>query len=404
MKPHFPLRYLLVSLAALGGSHVAQAACTQTLNPGANVASAVSSAAAGSTICLNAGSYGSHAFVNIAKSSPVTIQSTSGQTASIRPDVYSSSNLVFANLTMPGLEIREASRNVRVQGTKFTGQAILRVTSTDSNVVIDSSTFDGISVCTNCYEGRLQIVQGHGVKITNSHFGGGGESDGIQLSANGATIGPGNVFEGIIQGSYGRHIDAIQGYGQSNTTIVGNYFTNNTIYVGMYDGGRNETITGNVFGPSATNEQKLQLGSIQGLTFTHNTAKGRFVVAQGAKSGMARNSNAVYRNNIFDGTSIADTGDQPGCSTGCVYERNLFTSSSSARGSNNLIGTPTYAGGATSWPGYKLSTSSLGYKAATDGADVGITYYGPGTSGGTTEPTQPAPVVLSAPTSLRVVN
>ena len=33
------------------------------------------------------------------------------------------------------------------------------------------------------------------------HFGGGGESDGIQLGAPGVVVGPGNVFDGIVQGS-----------------------------------------------------------------------------------------------------------------------------------------------------------------------------------------------------------
>lgn len=392
------IKFSVSSALLFGASHAAFAAtCTQTLNPGSNVANAVSTAAAGATICLNAGNYGNVAFTSISKSADVTIQSTSGRTATISPDVWASNRLKFQNLTISGLEIRDASRNVTVASSTFTGQAILRVTGTGVNVVIDGSTFDGITVCTSCYEGRLQIISGDGVKITNNHFGGGGESDGIQIGATGATIGPGNVFEGLLQGSYGRHIDAIQGYGQANTTITGNYFFNNTIYVGMYDGGSNETITNNVFGPSSTNEQKLQLGAIQGLTFTHNTVKGKFVVAQGAKNGMPKNINAVYRNNVFDGTSIADTGDQPGCASGCVYESNLFTSSSNARGTGTVIATPTYSGGAnpSTWAGFQLASSSAGYKVATDKTDMGVTYYGPGSS-------SPEPVALPAPTSLRV--
>ena len=391
----FRLKFLALFLVAAGASHGAMAACTQTLSPGNDVAKAATSAAAGDTICLNAGNYGTVAFTNIAKSADVTIQSASGRTATIYPDIWAANHLRFQNLTINGLEIKDASRNVTIASSTFKGQAILRVTGTAVNVVIDGSTFDGITVCASCYEGRLQIISGDGVKITNNHFGGGGESDGIQIGASGAIIGPGNVFEGLLQGSYGRHIDSIQGYGQSNTTITGNYFTNNTIYVGMYDGGKNESITNNVFGPSSTNEQKLQLGSIQGLTFTHNTVKGNFVVAQGAKNGMTRNSNATYRNNIFDGTSIADTGDQPGCATGCVYESNLFSSSSNARGTGNTIAKPTYVAGASpaNWAGYQLATGSAGYRAATDAADLGVTYYGPGSA---------APVALAPPTGLSV--
>lgn len=142
----------------------------------------------------------------------------------------------------------------------------------------------------------------------------------------------------------------------------------------MYDGGGNETITNNVFGPSSTNEQKLQLGAIQGLTFTHNTVKGNFVVAQGSKAGMPRNINATYRNNVFDGTAIADTGDMPGCASGCVYEANLFNSSSNARGTNNVIGVPLYSGSAspTNWSGFQLGPTSPGYGMAADGKSMGV--------------------------------
>lgn len=400
MRIHRSIKFVIFSSVFIGGSQAALAACNETLNPGADVASAVSGAAAGSTVCLNAGSYGNVSFTNIAKTADVTIESTQSRGASLNAKVSGSSRLKFRNLTFTGLDITGASKNIAVLSSTFTGQALVRPSGSAVNVVVDGSTFDGISVCSSCYEGRLQVHGTEGVRITNNHFGGGGESDGIQISGSGAVIGPGNVFEGLLQGSYGRHIDAIQGYGQSNTTITGNYFFNNTIYIGMYDGGSNETITNNVFGPSSTNEQKLQLGAIQGLTFTHNTAKGNFVVAQGAKSGMKRNINAVYRNNVFDGTSIADTGDQPGCASGCVYESNLFTSSSSARGTGNVIAKPTYSGGAnpSSWAGYRLTSGSAGYKAATDNTDMGATTFGSGSPG----PGSSEPVTLPAPTDLRV--
>ena len=117
-------------------------------------------------------------------------------------------------------------------------------------ILLEGNTFDGISVCGNCYEGRVQVVGGSypvGVVIRNNHFGGGGESDGIQLGAPGVVVGPGNVFDGIVQGSYGRHVDAVQGYGQSRTTIVGNYFVRGDIYLMFPDGGNGEIIKDNVF-------------------------------------------------------------------------------------------------------------------------------------------------------------
>jgi hypothetical protein len=150
-------------------------------------------------------------------------------------------------------------------------------------------------------------------------------------------------------------------------TITGNYFNNDTMYIGAYDGGKNITVTNNVFGTgnSNTSGQPMQFGSIQGLTFMNNTVKGSYVVAQGAKSGMAANTNATYQYNIFHGTKISDSGDQPGCQSGCTYDHNMFSSSTNARGTNNIIGTPTYVGGTnpTTWPGYMLTSSSLGYNS-----------------------------------------
>ncbi|MGZ3742857.1 MAG: hypothetical protein ACXWRE_05830 [Pseudobdellovibrionaceae bacterium] len=380
------------------------AVCDQTLSAGANVASAIANAASGSTICLNGGSYSLITLTSIIKTSDVILQSTSGRTATLSLNVSGSNHLKFQNLTIAGMNMNNGGNlNISILNNTFTDQ--LQVvgsgnSSTLANILIDGNTFDGISVCTNCYEGRLQLYDAGGVTVSNNHFGKAGESDGIQWGGYGGTVGPGNVFEGLIQGNYGRHVDAIQLYGQvDHTTITGNYFNNDTMYIGAYDGGANIFVTNNVFGPGDTNlsGQPMQFGAIQGLTFIHNTVSGDYVVAQGAKFGDLQNTNALYRNNIFNGTSIADTGDQPGCSGSCVYDRNLFASSGSARGTNNLIGLPSFVGGSqpSTWAGYQLNVNSLGYRAATDGNDLGVNYYGTGSL-------LPS-IQLTAPTGLRIV-
>jgi len=69
-------------------------------------------------------------------------------------------------------------------------------------------------------------------------------------------------------------------------------------------------------------------------------------------------------------------------------------------GTSNLIGNPTFSGGTspTTQVGYQLTSSSLGYGAASDGTNMGINSTG---TGGTT--TAPTVVVILAPTNL-VVN
>jgi hypothetical protein len=389
----------VVSLIGLGTSQISSAAvCDQTLSPGANVGAAISNAGAGTTVCLSSGSYGSVTLYNIIKTSEVTVQSASGTSASLGLDINGSNRLKFENLTITGLSLQGGTtKNITIRGSKFTGQAVLRMDgNTNANILIDGNSFDNISVCGNCFEGRLQVLSGTnpvGVKITNNHFGGPGESDGIQLGASGVVIGPGNVFDGIVQANYGRHVDAIQGYGQSHTTITGNYFVNNDIQIMMPSGGDSETITNNVFIAKPGNNG-IQLGTHRNGTFTHNTVKNITVNMDKMVESSTQSQNAVARDNIMINSvfKIVDTNGNPGCYN-CTFEYNLFNNSASARGTNNLVGSPTFTGGATpaTWTGYQLTTSSLGSKAASDGKDMGANYFGAGT----------AP--LPAPTNLRAL-
>jgi hypothetical protein len=379
----------------LGLSQVSWAACNQTLSPGANVASAISSAAAGQTICLNNGNYGNVTLSGISKSGEVTLQSAAGVGATIGITLGSSSQLTFKNLTFSGLAWSgNDNTRIKVLNNTFKSQLYIYGNGNGSpqNNVVDGNAFDGIDVCFNCREGRLQIYDGGDLVVSNNHFGGAGESDGIQWGGYGGTVGPGNVFEGMIQRT-AVHVDAIQLYGEvSHHTITGNYFFNNSVYIGAYSSGDNIMITHNVFG---TGQGQIQLLGIQGATFTHNTVKSGFGIVQGAKSGDPATRNITYANNLFVGVALSDGGgDQHGCAQGCVYDHNLFSSSANARGSNTIIGMPAFVGGSSpaTWAGYQLSSGSPGYKAGSDGKDMGANYFGSGTT---------TAAALTAPMNLR---
>ncbi|MGZ3818880.1 MAG: hypothetical protein ACXVCU_19560, partial [Bdellovibrio sp.] len=100
---------------------------------------------------------------------------------------------------------------------------------------------------------------------------------------------------------------------------------------------------------------------------------------------------------------IVDSAGNTKC-TNCTFTNNLFNVAANAMGTNNLIGNPTFVGGNSlitstnpaSWSGYQLTSSSLGYKKATDTMDIGINYYGSGTL------INPTPVALAAPKNLRL--
>ena len=58
--------------------------------------------------------------------------------------------------------------------------------------------------------------------------------------------------------------------------------------------------------------------------------------------------------------------------TACTFTHNQFDASSQPYGTNNLIGSPNFVGGTQGWGAYRLTSSSVGYRAATDGFDMGI--------------------------------
>jgi hypothetical protein len=347
------------------------------------VTSAVSAAAGGATICLNSGSYGSQSFDGIVKSTPVTVRSAEGQGASISVSIGgTTSGLRFDSLSIGSSGIQGKAKNITISNSKFTNQLVIRMDAVaNANIAIDANTFDGISVCSSCYEGRLQVSGGTypiGVSVTRNHFGGGGESDGIQIGAPGVVVGPGNVFEGIRQGNYGRHVDAIQGYGQSRTTITGNYFRTSDVFLMFPDGGTAELINNNVFDGGSGNNG-IQLGTHNGDVFEHNTVRNVTVNMDKKTESNTPSQNIVARNNIMIGTTFktVDSNGTAAC-TNCTFDHNLFTSSSNAKGSANIIGTPVFVGGSapSSWSGWQLAPSSPGYRAATDGKDMGSTSFG----------------------------
>jgi hypothetical protein len=103
-------------------------------------------------------------------------------------------------------------------------------------------------------------------------------------------------------------------------------------------------------------------------------------------------STGSIMNNLF----LQGSFSMPGAGFSGAIDRNQFTSSGSAIGTNSLIGMPTFVGGSSpaTWAGYALTSSSIGHLAATDGTDLGANFFGAGTL--------PPVASLTAPTNLRV--
>jgi hypothetical protein len=387
--------FLALAVAAIAAPGVASAADLNATP--SNLSSVYSSAQGGDVIHLAAGNYGN--FGGGSKASVVTLVAQSGATATISPNLGAGvNNLRFDGLTIDGAYTNGA-RNTAFVNSRFTG--LVRVDTpanvSNANILFDRDTFDGLSATASSYEGRL-TVRGYennspvGVKITNSHFGNGGCSDGVQIigGAYGVEIGPGNEISGIKQASCSNHVDSIQLYGSSHTQIVGNYFHDSDTVIMAPDGGDAESITDNVMLGSGY-VSAVQLGSQDGTQFRHNTVK-NIQVQTGSKVGGSASRNVVVQDNAFAQGADLNPSQGSGCSN-CPTSYNLFATSGAASGSNTVVGTPVFTGGSspTTYSGYQLASNSPGKANASDGADRGIR------TSGSPPPPPPPPGDTTAP-------
>src|SRR5262249_44104936 len=155
-----------------------------------------------------------------------------------------------------------------------------------------------------------------------------------------------------------------------HTTITGNYFVNFTTAIMAPDGGNTEIITNNVIDSNANSTNAVQFGSFKNSTFAHNTVRGTSVNMD-HKSGSSTSSGGRIVDNIMvNGTFNASST----VCTSCTVAYNMFNSSSRASGTNTLIGTPTFTGGAnpTTYAGFALVSGTTGRASASDGKDRGV--------------------------------
>jgi hypothetical protein len=365
------------------------AACTQTLSVGANIASAVSSAANGSTICLNNGNYGTVNLFDIARSGFVTLQSVTGTGAQMSPQVGNSKFIRFQSMTLTDVGVNSCSLNIEFINTPFApnaGGLLLDASacpSTTHNYLIDGATFNQVGQA--LFEGRLNCRDCNGVTIKNSVFSGvsaSNASDGIQTQGNSRnlTIGPGNRFSGIQEALCGAtHCDAIQFQGGGTTLVTGNLFENGDTFIMSPDGCSGVTVSNNVFnGANNGYDFNLQFGSCDNLTFRHNTLVDSSLAVD-SKTGSPASANAQVQNNILIGNTGVKTSGGSGCSN-CTFAFNLYDSAGDAVGSSNVIATPSFLGGSlpSTWAGWQLGSSSAGKNAGNDGQDMGTLFYGSG--------------------------
>ncbi|MET0558393.1 MAG: right-handed parallel beta-helix repeat-containing protein [Solirubrobacterales bacterium] len=140
--------------------------CTTHLAPGANLASAVASAAGGAVICLDGGSYRRLSLDGVHKAPPVTIQSGTSQATVDGISLTDPSGLRFVNLAMTsGVGVTPSAANIAFVDNDITGENGIymfgdyRIGERIEDVLIEGNLIHDID-----YTGTQGTGEGYGIE------------------------------------------------------------------------------------------------------------------------------------------------------------------------------------------------------------------------------------------------
>jgi hypothetical protein len=371
------------------------AACTSTISSG--IAAAVSAAAAGSVICLKAGSYPATTLSSVSKSSKVTVRPADGATVRLGATSLNgtTNHIRFSGtggtMNMAGVHFARGNTNDTLDHIVFTDCADVKLGSSSSNLLMDHDRFQNVGkeqspslpICDSLSEGHIQI-EGSGTtsgvvvfKVTNTLLSG-GCGDGVQVGTAGAQIGPGNEFTNIVQGGCNAHSDGVQCVGSPGLVLVGNYFHDNGdgsggLMCGAGFSNFHETnihVVNNVFASDA------YYGSVEGAAHVNDIVSHNYMRMQlcwGYQNGNAPSGNNAHDNAFQNSPGITMACDDGGTCPTCTATYNL-NPGASWFGTGSVNGTPIFVGGShpTSYYGYELASNSPGYHAGSDGKSMGI--------------------------------
>lgn len=385
------IRDWLLSLSAIGlcaflapsGALAQSSACTQTLDAGTSVGSAISSAAAGSTICLNNGSYSGFTLNGVSKSPRVTVKSVNPLGAAFSGGLNFSGNT--NGITLDGFNVKDISitgsstRELTFRNYNQTGKFMISgVTTATPNILMENFTHNNVTAADSsdarihfAFSGRSSPVATiRGATID------GGCADGIQSGV--PFIVENSRLMNMQVGSCPNdpHTDALQLYGGpfAGTIIRNNYFYRNVQVLTAYDGVDRVLIENNVFDPGPSGERRpcqIELYSDDSSIIRHNTVlyrgSGYGSICLDRKTADDAGFGTIVENNIANSITVKN-----GSSLG-QRNTNLVRSGAS---SSDISGAPTYVGGATptDTSGFVLAAGSPGKGAASSpsGSDIGV--------------------------------
>ena len=366
--------------APVGGAPAPPIHCDLHATP-STLNSRVGAAAAGQTVCLAAGDYGTW--------------SGTSKAITIAPEPNASPTMAFdfrsgaANFTIngghanfdsssPGIDLRASSfgagsHNITVEDVAATDNGVsflIDIRTDGPGIMIKDNVFHDMEY-PNTTSGSIRVLAPDGVPasnivIENNLFRDMG-ADGIDSSSASTLIG--NDFLNVASGSTDpRHTDAIQFFGGPNMLIEGNFVEGCSQGVDAFDGTQGNTIEDNVI-VGCTVHSLVAAGDSPGSLVAHNTVTGRGGEECGSKPGERASTTQIRDNILLRGINWG--GVQ--C-TLSVDTRNMsWPGYGQIHSSSDFSRKPTFAGGAnpSTYAGYALAAGSPGQGKATDGADVG---------------------------------
>ncbi len=323
-----------------GGS----ASCTQTLSSGANLSTALSSAAAGAVICLNSGSYSANV-TKVSKSSMVTVQPAAGAAPTLSYSMLNQvTNLRFQGLKFTGgIEALGPSSKIQLVDNEFVGPFGFHANGQEQSngTEVTDVLIDGNNMHNLDYTGTQGTANGYGITASNGaarftitdNTIKSPASDYIQFASPNTVLIDHNTFLGpSLLGSHADHQDLVQ----------------------IFGGGKNVTFTNNVARDTETQESLLfQEGAFSNVVIENNLFDHD---SRGYTCQLYQSAGMVFRNNTVVGSHwgclFRDLASS-GAGSGYQIDHNVFTNT--AEGSD--ISTEGRAG---SWGTYDYNVSEDG--------------------------------------------
>jgi Right handed beta helix region/Bacterial TSP3 repeat len=302
--------------------------CTQTLSSGANLSSAVSSAAGGAVICLGSGSYS----VNVTKankSSMVTVKPAAGAAPTLAYSMLNqATNLRFQELKFTGgIEALGPASKLQFVDNEFVGPFGFHANgqAQSNGTQVTDVLIDGNSMHNLDYTGTQGTANGYGVTasngaarftITNNTIKS-PASDYIQFASPETVLIDHNTFLGpSLLGSHQDHQDLVQIFGGGDNVTFTNNVARNTetqesllFQEGAFT---NVVIENNLFDHDSRG-YTCQLYQSKGMIFRDNTVVGshwgclfRDLASSGAGSGYQIDHNIFT--NTAEGSDISTEG------------------------------------------------------------------------------------------------